>query len=148
MTAASRGSTGAAASQRLDKWLWFARIVKSRTLAAALVTGGKIRVNRARALKPSQLVKAGDVITAGTQGRVRIVRVVAPGIRRGPPAEAQTLYEELTPPPSEPKSTGRVTETATGSSAEELGPGRRSPGSGRPTKKDRRLIDQLKGRDP
>ncbi len=141
---ADRGSPGGAGSQRLDKWLWFARVAKSRTLAAALVSGGKIRVNRTRASKPSQLVKVGDVITAGTLRDVRILRIKAPGLRRGPPAEAQTLYEELTPPSSRPRSSGDAAEVGNGATAE--GREQRAPGTGRPTKKDRRLIDLLKGR--
>jgi len=148
MSDPDRGSSGVAGSQRLDKWLWYARVAKSRTLAAALVTGGKIRVNRTRALKPSQLVKPGDVITAGAHKNVRILRVKAPGTRRGPPAEAQALYEELTPPSSQPRSSGRAAEAGNGATAEGLEAGMRAPGTGRPTKRDRRLIDLLKGRGP
>jgi ribosome-associated heat shock protein Hsp15 len=80
-------------SQRLDKWLWFARVVKSRTLAAELVAHGKVRVNRVRAAKASQLLRPGDVLTLAHGGRVRILRVVAPGERRGPAVEARRLYE-------------------------------------------------------
>jgi ribosome-associated heat shock protein Hsp15 len=148
MSESGRGSPGVAVSQRLDKWLWFARVAKSRTLAAALVDSGKIRVNRTRTVKPSQLVKVGDVITAGTRRDVRILRVKAPGTRRGPPPEAQTLYEELTPPSSPPRSAGRAPEAGNGATAEGLEPGMRTPGTGRPTKRDRRLIDLLKGRGP
>ena len=148
MSGPGRGSPEVVSSQRLDKWLWFARIAKSRTLAAALVSSGKIRVNRTRAQKPSQLVKIGDVITAGTARDVRIVRVKAPGVRRGPPAEAQNLYEELTPPSSHPRSSGRAAGTGNGATAEGHEAGTRAPGTGRPTKRDRRLIDWLKGRGP
>jgi ribosome-associated heat shock protein Hsp15 len=87
----------AAGTQRIDKWLWFARIIKSRTLAAQLVTEGKVRVNRAKAIKPSQTVRAGDVLTVTVRGRVDIFKVLAPGERRGPPEEARRLYEVLTP---------------------------------------------------
>ena len=87
----------AAGTQRIDKWLWFARIIKSRTLAAELVVEGKVRVNRVRATKPSQTVRAGDVLTVTLRGRVDILRVLAPGERRGPPDEARRLYEVLTP---------------------------------------------------
>jgi ribosome-associated heat shock protein Hsp15 len=83
--------------QRLDKWLWYARIVKSRTLAAKLIEEGCIRVNKARILKASASVKCGDVVTATLHGRVRVIRVLALGERRGPPSEAQTLYLELLP---------------------------------------------------
>jgi ribosome-associated heat shock protein Hsp15 len=86
----------AAGSQRIDKWLWFARIIKSRTLAAQLVVEGKVRVNRVKASKPSQTVRVGDVLTVTLRGRVDILQVLAPGERRGPPEEARRLYELLT----------------------------------------------------
>ena len=91
------GAHAAAATQRLDKWLWFARVVKSRTLAADVVANGKVRVNRVRAAKASQALRPGDVLTLALGGRVRILRVLAPGARRGPPAEARKLYELLSP---------------------------------------------------
>jgi ribosome-associated heat shock protein Hsp15 len=84
--------------QRLDKWLWFARIVKSRTLAAQLVQDGKVRINRAKVAKPAQAVRPNDVLTIVIRGNVQVLRVVAPGARRGPPAEARLLYEPLSPP--------------------------------------------------
>jgi ribosome-associated heat shock protein Hsp15 len=83
-------------TQRLDKWLWFARITKSRTLAAQLVQDGKVRVNRARASKPSHTVRSGDVLTIAVRGRVQVLRVMAAGERRGPPDEARLLYEVVT----------------------------------------------------
>jgi len=83
-----------AREQRLDKWLWHARFVKSRSLAAKLVEDGHIRVNRQRVLKASTTVKCGDVVTAAIHNRVRIIEVIAIGDRRGPPSEAQTLYRE------------------------------------------------------
>jgi ribosome-associated heat shock protein Hsp15 len=89
---------GAHGTQRIDKWLWFARITKSRTLAAQMVADGKVRVNRVRAAKPSQVVRSGDVLTVTVRGQVDIFQVLAPGERRGPPAEAQQLYKVLTPP--------------------------------------------------
>ena len=97
MTSA-RGHSAAPATvavQRLDKWLWFARIVKSRTLAAQLVQDGKVRVNRAKVAKPAQTVRADDVLTIVIRGNVQVLKVVAPGARRGPPAEARLLYEVL-----------------------------------------------------
>ncbi len=81
--------------QRLDKWLWYARIVKSRSLAAKLIEDGCVRVNRQRVLKAASCVKPGDVLTASLQRRVRIIEVLAIGERRGPPSEAQALYTEL-----------------------------------------------------
>lgn len=86
-------------TQRLDKWLWHARIVKSRSLAAQLVLKGKFRVNREKITKASFLVKAGDVITAALGGRVRVLQVSGFSAHRGPPVEAQALYLDLTPPP-------------------------------------------------
>jgi ribosome-associated heat shock protein Hsp15 len=83
--------------QRLDRWLWFSRLTKSRTQAADLVAHGKVRINRVRAVKPSQTVKPGDVLTIAGSGKIRIVRVLSTGYRRGPPQEAQRLYEALAP---------------------------------------------------
>lgn len=137
-----------AGTQRLDKWLWFARIVKSRTLAASLVTSGRVRVNRVKAMKPSQLVKPGDVITSSAQREIRVFRVLAPGKRRGPAPEAATLFEELTalkeadPAGANAGEAGRG--EPAGPSAAPLG---RLAGAGRPTKRDRRQIDRLRGRD-
>ena len=84
--------------QRLDRWLWFARVAKSRTLAAELVVLGKVRVNRVRAVKASQTLRPGDVVTLVLAGRVLILKVLAPGIRRGPAAEARRLYQPLSAP--------------------------------------------------
>lgn len=84
-------------TQRLDKWLWFARIIKSRTLAAQLVEDGKVRVNRVRATKPSQVVRSGDVLTIAVRGRIQVLKVLAASERRGPPAEARLLYEVVSP---------------------------------------------------
>jgi ribosome-associated heat shock protein Hsp15 len=81
--------------QRLDKWLWFARVVKSRTLAAELVVLGKVRVNRIRAVKASQTLRPGDVVTLVLAGRVLVLKVLAPGVRRGPATEARRLYQPL-----------------------------------------------------
>lgn len=80
---------------RLDKWLWQARFLKSRSLAAALVTEGRVRVNGERAVKPARLIAPGDVLTFAQAGRIRVVRVLATGERRGPATEAQTLYADL-----------------------------------------------------
>jgi len=87
---------------RLDKWLWHARFFKSRSLAAAAVRG-PLRLNGQPVSKPSQPVRAGDVVTFTQGDRVRVIRVRAPGIRRGPAPEAQLLYDDLEPagPPSD-----------------------------------------------
>ena len=125
-------------SQRLDKWLWFARIVKSRTLAAKLVADGKLRVNRVRVAKPSHAIKPGDVLTATVHRNVRVLRVTAIGERRGPASEAQALYADLTPK-SPVDNSGSATATGT--------PDRASPGAdtGRPSKRDRRRISAFRG---
>lgn len=81
--------------QRLDKWLWHARIVKSRSLAAKLIEAGCIRVNRQRVVKAAATVKCGDVLTATLHGRVRVIEILGLSERREPPSEAQTLYAEL-----------------------------------------------------
>ena len=81
--------------QRIDKWLWFARLVKTRGLAQRLVASGHVRVNKVKFKKSSQTITSGDVISALVHDRVRILKVVATGTRRGPATEAQALYEEL-----------------------------------------------------
>ena len=123
-------------SQRLDKWLWFVRVIKSRTQAAGLVSEGKVRVNRDRTTKPSQTVRPGDVVTVTVRGRVRVLRVVAPGTRRGPPTEAQGLYEDLTPVVPQPDNGDR--------SPVAIPSGERDRGAGRPTKRDRRQLERFR----
>ena len=81
--------------QRIDKWLCFARMVKTRTLAASIVSQGQVRLNKTRVLKPSQEVGPGDILTLAVHGRVRVIKILAVGARRGPPSEAQTLYEHM-----------------------------------------------------
>ncbi|HEX2840736.1 RNA-binding S4 domain-containing protein [Hyphomicrobium sp.] len=134
MTKEPAGQPSPETSQRLDKWLWFARVAKSRTLAATAVTEGKIKVNRVKAEKASQTVKVGDVITSRLYKNVRVLRVAALGERRGPAAEARQLYEDLTPPQNPEQS------------PPSLAWAERTAGAGRPTKRDRRLIDELKGK--
>jgi ribosome-associated heat shock protein Hsp15 len=83
---------------RLDKWLWFARFAKTRSLAAKLCAGGGVTVGEAVVLKPGHFVRVGDALVV-RQGRVlRRVSVLALGTRRGPPAEARSLYAEPEPP--------------------------------------------------
>jgi ribosome-associated heat shock protein Hsp15 len=81
-------------SLRIDKWLWFARFFKSRSLAAAVVEAGEVRLNGAMVTKTAQAVKPGDVLAFPTGPKLRRVTVVALGHRRGPAAEAQALYRE------------------------------------------------------
>lgn len=82
-----------APSLRLDKWLWRARFFKTRAAAAAFCENGRLRINRRAVAKPSAAVRPGDVLTFAHGGDIRVVRIRALGSRRGPPAEAQTLYE-------------------------------------------------------
>jgi ribosome-associated heat shock protein Hsp15 len=90
-------------TQRLDKWLWHARIIKSRSLAAQLVMQGKFRINRERVLKPAHCVKSGDVITTALFGKVRVLQVIGFSDRRAPAIEARTLYDDITPKDREPE---------------------------------------------
>ncbi|MEM6466384.1 MAG: RNA-binding S4 domain-containing protein [Pseudomonadota bacterium] len=108
---------------RLDKWLWYARFYKTRSLAAKTVADGKVRVNGVRVTKPSSTVQEGDGLTFSQGEWVRIVHVKALGERRGPAPEAQLLYEDLSPP--RPSRAPRAP---------------KFDGGGRPTKKDRRAI--------
>ncbi len=87
--------------QRLDKWLWHARFVKSRSHAAKLIEDGCVRVNRQRVVKAAACVKCGDVLTANLHGRIRVIEILALGSRRGPPGEARMLYNEA--PLSDPE---------------------------------------------
>lgn len=112
---------------RLDKWLWHARFFKTRGLSAKLVAGGHVRVNSDKVSKPAHAVAPGDVLTFPQARRVRVVRIVALGERRGPAPEAQALYEDLAPP--EPETGDAVPRSP------------RYEGKGRPTKRDRRKLD-------
>lgn len=144
------GDTTPASGQRLDKWLWFARVVKSRTMAAGLVTSGKVRINRQKTDKPAQIVKPGDVVTVSVGRKVRVLKVVSSGVRRGPATEAQGLFEELVQPPSPTLNSEAARKASAGpasAAATRATPqAERIPGAGRPTKRDRRLIDQFRGR--
>ncbi|MBV1705434.1 MAG: RNA-binding S4 domain-containing protein [Hyphomicrobiales bacterium] len=82
--------------RRLDQWLFFARLAKSRTRAAELVRAGAVRVNRERVTAPDRRLAPGDVLTLVLGGKPRALRVVAPGERRGPFPEASALYEDVT----------------------------------------------------
>ena len=81
--------------QRLDKWLWCARFMRARSDCAALVAEGNIRINRQATEKGHAKLRPGDVLTVPVRGGVRVLRVRALAARRGPAAEAVTLYEEL-----------------------------------------------------
>jgi ribosome-associated heat shock protein Hsp15 len=83
---------------RLDKWLWFARFCKSRALAAELCASGRLRCSGNLVTKPHHAIHPGDVLTFPLGRHIRVIRVLALGTRRGPAAEARTLYEDLAPP--------------------------------------------------
>lgn len=92
--------SGGAAKQRLDKYLWFARMARTRVLAASLVSAGHVRVNGRKVDQPSRAIGPGDVLTISLQRDVRVLRVIALAERRGPYEDARRLYEDLnaTPP--------------------------------------------------
>ena len=81
--------------QRLDKWLWHARVVKARSSAAALVEAGHVRINGVREKAPGHAVKAGDVLTIGLDRSVRVLKVAGFSERRGDAASARVLYVDL-----------------------------------------------------
>lgn len=85
------------ATIRLDKWLWQARFFKTRALAAEVAEGGHLRINAMPTRKPGAAVGAGDVLTFPQGNRIRLVRILAIGLRRGPANEAQALYLDLDP---------------------------------------------------
>lgn len=81
--------------QRLDKWLWYARFAKTRSLAARLVTGGFVRVNGLRVENAAKAIACGDVLTVAAEHATATVRVLDLGERRGPAPEARLLYADL-----------------------------------------------------
>jgi ribosome-associated heat shock protein Hsp15 len=116
--------------QRIDKWLWHARAVRTRSAAAQLVSAGHVRLNGERCLATSRPVKVGDVITVALDRAVRIMKVAGFAERRGDATAARPLYEDLTPAP-------------VARDPAQASPAAREPGSGRPTKQERRAIDRL-----
>jgi len=118
--------------QRLDQWLWFARMFKTRTLAGKVVRSGKVRVNSIKQNKASTMVAPGDVLTFPRADAIMVLEVVALGIRRGPAPEAQLLYTDITPapPPADDKKAAHNVAI-------------RKAGSGRPTKRERRALNKL-----
>jgi ribosome-associated heat shock protein Hsp15 len=92
--------------QRIDKWLWHARVVRTRADAAALVAAGHVRVNSRRVDGPGRAVRLGDVLTVALDRTVRVLKVVAFAERRGSAADARVLSETLEP--SRPRSPERV----------------------------------------
>lgn len=115
---------------RADKWLWHARFFKTRGLAAKVIRGGHFRVDGARVVKPAHMLRPGVVLTFAQARRIRVIEVTALSLRRGPAAEAQLLYQDLTPqdqPAPAPEPAAR-------------------DGGGRPSGKDRRAMQKFTGR--
>ena len=123
--------------ERLDRFLFFSRAVKSRTLAQKLIEAGAVRVNSERTDRTDHKVGAGDVLTMSLHGRILVWRILDAGTRRGPATEAQSLYEDISPP-----SLPRVER-----SPYEAVIAERPAGAGRPTKRERREADALRSED-
>lgn len=127
--------TDQSAPLRIDKWLWYARFFKSRALASRMVSSGRLRIDGDAVSKPHRHVQVGQTLIF-PQGEVtRTIEVRALSTRRGPASEAQALYHDLDPPQKKDKSSDKLIIPAF-----EV----RDAGSGRPTKRDRRLSDALK----
>jgi ribosome-associated heat shock protein Hsp15 len=121
-----------AGTVRLDKWLWAARFYKTRSLAHAACEGGKVDLN-GQASKPSRAVRIGDRLRVTLGEWRRELVVLGLDERRGPAPQARQLYEDLSPPP--PPRGQRPPLPVT-----------RAPGLGRPTKRERRSVERLRGR--
>lgn len=120
---------------RLDKWLWYARFFKTRANATRAIASGRFRLDGEVMSKPHRAAQPGQVLTFMQGDRVRVIRIVALGSRRGPAIEAVTLYEDLSPEVPQRKSGARMPDPAFES---------RERGTGRPTKRDRRATQSLK----
>jgi ribosome-associated heat shock protein Hsp15 len=118
--------------QRIDKWLWHARVVRTRSAAAALTASGHVRINGQRVEAPSRAVRLGDVVTVALDRAVHVLKVLDFSERRGSADEARRLCEALGPPPDR-----RSKDAVAGPQA----------GARRPTKRERRAIDPLTGTD-
>lgn len=118
--------------QRVDKWLFFARVVKSRSLAAKLAAGGHVRVNGQKIEQPAYGVKIGDDLTIRLERKILIYKVLLLGERRGSAVQAQLLYQDLSPVMPAKDDISHVKSAL------------RDVGSGRPTKRERRLTDKLR----
>jgi ribosome-associated heat shock protein Hsp15 len=118
------------ARQRLDKWLFFARTAKSRTLAQNWIESGLVKVNGTRAAKSGIEIRLGDCIEIRQDRRDIVLIVKGIGDRRGPYEEARLLYEDQSPPVLRQTPFEQAT---------------RETGAGRPEKKERRQIDRLQG---
>lgn len=121
-----------AENQRVDIWLWHARFFKTRTLSSRICRAGKVRINGQKFTRAKSPITVGDVLTFPQPSIIRIIKVASLSHRRGPAPEAQTLYEDMTPPPEIIKQEQKSKVA------------RRDKGSGRPTKTERRATDRLR----
>jgi ribosome-associated heat shock protein Hsp15 len=122
--------------QRIDKWLWHARVVRTRAAAAALAASGHVRVNGQRVDAASRSVRLGDVVTVALDRSVRVLKVAGFAERRGAAESARVLVEDLMPASAQ---------IAVPDASEPAG--LRQPGTGRPTKRERRAIAHFRGED-
>jgi ribosome-associated heat shock protein Hsp15 len=122
----------AATKLRLDKWLWHARFFKTRSLAAARVQAGAVRVNGSVAQKRATIIVPGDVLTFAMGDDIRVIQIDGIGTRRGPAPEAQELYTDLSPPAPKPEKKPPENPAF--------------EGKGRPSKRDRRVLDLSRAR--
>ena len=120
------------AAVRVDSWVWAVRLAKTRSMATTACKGGHVRVNDAPA-RPAQPVRVGDIVRVRLHERERIYRVTGLATKRGSATEAAKYYEDLTPPP--PPKVERPLAVV------------RDRGTGRPSKRERRQLDQLRGHD-
>jgi ribosome-associated heat shock protein Hsp15 len=118
--------------QRIDKWLWHARVVRTRSAAAALTASGHVRLNGVRVEAPGRAVKVGDVLTVALDRRVRVLKIAGLSLRRGGAEAGRALYDDLTPAAERPAESPVAA---------------REPGAGRPNKQERRAIERLRGRN-
>ena len=123
--------------QRIDKWLWHARVVRTRQAAAELATSGHVRVNALRVDAASRAVRPGDVVTVALDNAVRVLKVVGFAERRGSAADARVLCEEILSPDSGSRSAPPAPSAPPAAIRER--------GTGRPTKRERRAIGRLTG---
>ncbi len=122
---------------RLDKWLWYARFFKTRSAATRAISDGRFRLDGIVTNKPHRQALCGQVLTFIQGERIRVIKIMALGNRRGPAGEASALYEDLTVARDVPQKTKRPKQPEFEA---------RSKGAGRPTKLQRRATDWLKAK--
>ncbi len=120
---------------RIDKWLWYARFFKTRSLATKLVASGKLRLDGEVMSKPHRHIQIGQILTFPQANHIRVIRIDMVGTRRGSASEAAELYTDLSPLDIKKSKDDK----ALPADFE-----KRNPGAGRPTKKDRRITQKLK----